>query len=216
MRAGVVSVILGLVYGVLVAFWLGWPQEVEVVTIEAAQEVELAVPVYAQFVVTQTVVVPERVRLAVLELPLAVPEGGQSILVRVEQGSLVIEKWRYEPEESGVQMVRLELERPVRVQGELEVVIDGSHIAHGDQSKAPGVFIEPADYAYPDGNYRIADNVKEGDVAMRLLGKRSRLALVIEEWQQEPFRMAFTAGLVGCGLWLLLNLPGLLWTRQEK
>lgn len=208
--------ILGLVYGVLVAFWLGWPQEVEVVTIEAAQEVELALPVYAQFVVTQTVVVPERVRLAALELPLVIPDQSQPIVVRVEQGSLVIEEWRYEPTGAGVQTARLELERPVRIQGELEVVIDGSHIAHGDQSKAPGVFIEPADYAYPDGNYRIADNEKEGDVAMRLLGKRSRLALVIEEWRQDPFRMAFSAGLVGCGLWLLLNLPGLLWTRQEK
>lgn len=192
--------------------WLSfqYSQEVEVYTpveIMVAHDVpDNGLPVFAQFTVTQTLSFTEPYLVKALNIPIYWPDDGEWLQVDLKRNGKLVQRWRLEPgSEKSVQVRQLLIEPALLLDGELEVVFDGQHIAHQDQARAPRIFIETADNNYGGGHYRIANNEKKGDVGMFFTAQRSRWQGLILEGKSNPtalidlaLRLVFGFILVAC------------------
>lgn len=144
-------------------------------------------PVFAQFTVTQRLIGVEPMEAVRLEVPVYWPEDSEWLKVDLLQDGELRGRWRVQPPEQDViTEMQLAFMSPVRLEGDLEVKFSGEHIAHEDQAKAPRIFIESADYVFPNGNYRIAENEKEGDVAVVFVGQIKRIELFAYKLHRKP------------------------------
>lgn len=188
-----------------VVWWVDQTIERPALIIQAAHDVpELGLPVYAQFVVTQRVQIDRPRQITRLALPMYRPTGGKTIDVRLLQEERVIQQWHEVPRNSGeVVEVNLSFPEARELQGELEVQFEGMRISARDPALAPRVFVEPADGNYPEGNYRVAANEKEGDIGMTWYEQVTRGEVWLEHFRSKPM-VAIEEFLVGLAAVLLL------------
>jgi len=188
--------------------WQGWrwwqkEQEVSVINITGAYDVpELAQPVFAQFIYTEKIVVPEKTKVAALRVPLFVPEESEWLQIDIRQNGQLLSRWRYQPDDlaqNSVAVASLPLNPPRIMAGEVEVVFNGSHIAYEDRPRAPRVFIDTSDMTYPAGSYRIAQNEKRGNISLQLQATQKNS----EHWRAE-FTKAPLQKLIRTSRWLLI------------
>jgi hypothetical protein len=158
----------GLAAAALAVFGL-WPIERPALTINAPQDQAHTLPVYAQFTVTQSLQFASPVRLAKLVVPMAVPQADLPLLIRLIHAHEVVQEWRLPGTAAGHGDVTVELPHPVRLQGEVQIAFDGTRLGAEAQEYAPRLFFESDDTAYPGGHYRVAQNLKAGDIALRLV-----------------------------------------------
>lgn len=187
--------------------WMQQPQEYMVLEIRAPREPVFALPVYAQFIVRQTLTVSTASPITALALPLYIPEPEAQLVLTLRQNGIPVARWRPSLHNSGIQTERLAFDQPRSLQGLLELEINGQAISPQHAEQAPRVFVESDNQAYSDGNYRIAANEKQGDVGLSLFATTTRWQQWLAAWHSQPL---FQAGMVGYWLlllWLILALP---------
>lgn len=194
------------VYG----YQMGYDEQYRAVNIQASREVGSNLPVYAQFKVIQSLYLDEAARVSRIEVPLLVPDDMGLMNVFLRQKEREIARWQLSYQffnnEPGVKEAVFNLEKETWLSGELEIEFDGAAISHPDKAIAPGLFVEPQDFAYPQGNYRIANNAKEGDVSLTIYAERSRWEAVKRRWAGQPTELGIW---VGTRLLLFLVLAAL-------
>lgn len=166
--------------------WVEQPEELAVIDIMASREPDLGLPVYAQFTVTQLVELPQPAEITKLIIPMYIPAAGQPLTISLIQDGQVLQGWRLRLNTIGLQAVYLPLDKTRILQGQLEVIFDGTAISHEAQAAAPRLFIESFDAAYLDGHYRIAANDKQGDVALLLMAQQTHGQRLAHDWRQQP------------------------------
>lgn len=186
----------GLVVTVVLSWgvWMKQRQEQTVLEILAPREPTFALPVYAQFIVTQTFVLPKSSPITALVLPLYVPETGSTLTITLRQGGVPLERWHHQLRNGGIQSERLPFAQPRVLQGSFELELDGQTIPAANAEQAPRVFVEGDNQAYPGGNYRVANNEKQGDLALTVLTEKTRWQLWLTNWRQRPLGQAGTLG----------------------
>lgn len=167
--------------------WLLCYVERPALTILAAHDVPgNGLPVFAQFIFTQTLKLHEPIEATKLVVPIYFPLQNSPIQVDLKNGDKLLQRWRYQSRfEETTKEVVLVFDPPLQLQGDLELIFNARQVAYEDQAKAPRVFVETADANYPDGNYRIAENVKQGDIGMSLWQRQSHLELLNVGYQQQ-------------------------------
>lgn len=187
MLSGVIAV--GMLLGT--GWWLAQTEPVVVVAIDAAYDVpENGLPIYAQFVATQTLSFDTEILATHLRVPIYRSTEGQvplTIAVRMDQRTVA--RWRYaDVELAKARMTDLPFAYPTPLRGTVEVSFSASQIAVADKATAPRIFIETADENYAEGNYRIAANEKQGDIGMHVVAQKTRGELLLALWRDKPIR----------------------------
>ena len=201
-----------LVLLVVVSGWyfLDQFEEVKVVDILAAREANLGLPIYAQFVATQEINLESRAVVTRLVVPVFFPAEGQELQIDLWHSGRLIQRWRYKPGEIGLVEASLVLEPPWALAGLLEVQFSARGIGHHRAEQAPRLFVESANEQYPGGNYRVAENEKEGDISLAVMERRRVLDRVFTGWQRRPLKVLAQAGLTTMAALLAVSLPGVL------
>lgn len=184
------SIVAGLAAGGWVA--ANKTEEYALINILAARDVVAAMPVYAQFNVTQTLAIKERALIKRLILPMNIPANAISIDISLRNKEGIINRWQLaeimEMEKGGLIEVELPLPSDMRLEGEYALTLDGRKIMNEEQELAPRVFVEKDDGRYADGNYWIASNSKEGDISLRVVAQRYRWQRYWQEGKENPSR----------------------------
>jgi hypothetical protein len=208
---------LGLVMLVVIG-WLAWmttEQKYTAFEILAHRVPNLAQPVYAQFTYTQTLQIQDAIRVPTFILPMYVPEAGRKLNITLYRNGKVIAVWPYQTLSIGVTNVRLELLPPHLLDGNVELTIKGHTITVDDWENAPRLFIETDGTAYPDGHYRIADNEKQGDIALTVLEQKSKWEVLKEKWSEQPLEVVSRMLLLGFVLWCVAMIPISIFGRES-
>lgn len=212
----VLIVIIGIASWVM-TWWLIGHEERTAVVINAPHDIaEKGLPVFAQFVVTQKLRIDTPALMTRLEVPMFFPTDSEWLKIDLRKDRRLLYRWRYRPDVTDrIAMANLVFDVPQNLSGELELVFDGSHIPHDFQHLAPRLFIEGADYYYPAGNYRIAENKKNGDIGLTMFTKVTRMQVAQERWQKNHWlaAMQITQGLL-ISL-LLMSVPFMIFSRQS-
>ena len=154
--------------------------------IESSRESELALPVFAQFTMTQTIEFQSDALISQLVLPMYAPDGAQEISIDLRDADGgVLEHWQYQPREFGVIDAVLDLSSPRVLGGKLEVYLEAPLVDHDHKEQAIGLFTESFDEAYPYGNYRIAQNEKSGDISLTFFERVSNWELFVRDLQDD-------------------------------
>ncbi len=203
------SGILLLVFGWWGWNWLGQYQEFAAIRILAAHDVpENGMPVFAQFIVTQTLRVEEPFEATKIVVPIYWPEETEELQIDLRRNGKLVQRWRRQGEAGRTWEEVFEINPAVWLDGDLEVVFNGSKIAHENQARAPRVFVEKADPNYPDGHYWIAENNKEGDVEMKLVGRSMLWEKMWSGYKEAPL-LGIRDALMGLlGVWFIIAFPG--------
>lgn len=168
---------------------------------------ENTIPIYAQFIVTQTVAQSEAIVATALELPLWSMSPGKNLIIRLRRYGQEIAHWEYETSQTNQAVIaHLPLASPYLLDGNLEVEVAGVTITHEDKDAAPRVFIDTADSYYPAGNFRIAQNEKIGDMALTIIATRSRWQRLWQEWRADPLTGVI---MLGNGILLLMFIAAI-------
>ncbi len=206
-----------IILGIL--FFLGWwsaeTLERPRITIEAAHDVpENGLPVYAQFVVTQQLHQVEMARISSVHVPVYWPVAGAELQIDLQRNGIVLQSWREGgPSVQGMTEVVLPLLPARLLDGDLELSFSSRQVTHADKNEAPRIFVESADANYPGGNYRIAQNEKQGDVALTMYEIIPRWRVWQEELSARPLSALFH-GLVGMAFIFLLSSIPFLFSRE--
>jgi hypothetical protein len=194
--------------------WAAAEHESVLMHIQAPTNADFAVPVFAQFDVTQVIEMPQMARVSAIHVPLYLPAADTSLTIDLLHKGMLVQRWRYPFERVGEQredavFVRLSF-IPARIlDGMYEVRFRAPDIGHEEQGVAARVFVEAANHYYPAGYYRVAENVKEGDVGLTLLEVKRTDELVLERFTREPLHMTIRSGLwLAAGL-VLVGWPAL-------
>lgn len=200
--------------------WWGWgwlrePVEQVVLSIQAPRETELGLPVYAQFIVTQTVQLSLPAVVSRLVVPLAVPDAQAPAVIRLKRYDQTVQEWRLGEVVSGASVgdvvdVELALRPPRLLDEGLALVFDGSEIPHAERQRAPRLMIETAGERYPAGNFRIAENGKTGDVGVTVYQLETRWHMLASHWWVYPYEGAWAIGVTAVAVALLGALPSVL------
>lgn len=182
---------------------LGWVSsqrvsEREVVTILSSHDADLALPVFAQFTVTQSLWFKEPLLVNRFVVPMYLPREAVPIRLTLRQDGKVISRWSVPPPprgageqlSAGIHEIEVLMPAPRWLAGKLELHFDGSGIEYDRQGQAPRLFTESDDTAYPGGNYRIAENEKQGDVSLRVYEQVTVSHQRQEQWRAHPWRVA--------------------------
>lgn len=203
------------------AVWAGWwltqTHEESAINIQAAYDVpDLALPVFAQFVVTQHIMIDEPALLTELVVPLYAPAESQWLRVDLRRGEDLIRRWRYHPSEfEKVVFAELPIAPAQIIDGNLQIVFSGQHIMHEEQAHAPRLFVEPSMSSYRDGGYRIAQNAKVGNVSLELYEQVTNKDLLVQRWNSQPLET------LAQGLWMSLAVLSICvlpwtWTHHDR
>jgi len=181
-------------------------EDYRVVDILASQEVDLGVPVYAQFSLSQTFEVNPKMEIKKILVPMYVPDVIRSVNILLRRPDDLVATWRIGSDTLGIETqriydVELKLERRMELEGQYELEIDGREISHTEKDRAPRVFVEKDDSKYEGGSYKIAGQDKAGDISLQVIGERTRWQKMRSDWQEDPL-----AGVVLGSSWLLLLL----------
>ena len=217
----IIGVGLALTTVALVAWWHWQFVPQQLVRIDAAQDLpEMALPVYAQFVVTQTFTLSEPAEVTQLILPLWSPAAGRSFTVVLKQEETVLATWPLVTREvQRVEEVSLPLPSPRLVSGELKMIVSAAEITHQERHLAPRLFIESAGDHYPAGSYFIATNQKSGDVSVMVMGQARRYQSLLESWRAQPLLAVQSSSAFLLILLVLMAAPGRLvglWHRHFR
>ncbi|MEX1997141.1 MAG: hypothetical protein WEA04_00475 [Candidatus Andersenbacteria bacterium] len=156
------------------------------VAIDASREPELGLPVYAQFIVTQTIKMEEPTLVNKIRIPIYISSGSLPITVRLMRNENLVQEWQSPVDTMGIVEAEFLLTPPALLDGNIEVQFDGREISHNQKDTAPRLFTESFDAAYAQGNYRIAQNEKQGDVGLILYEEKTRAALFVDDFQESP------------------------------
>lgn len=205
-------VILGAIAGIA---WqrLQRPVIEKTVAIRAPDLPENALPVYAQFTVTQTFALPELARVTKLVVPVYVSQTKPLLTVDLRQAEKLIARWRLprageSRELPATIQADLPLTPPELLEGTFALHFSAPDFSHDQRELAPRLFIEPADANYPDGSYRIAENQKEGDVAVQVFTEHKTSEKLQQLWRLKPFTVISRATLLLLLAILAASLPG--------
>ncbi len=180
------------------------------VNIKAATDIpDLGLPVYAQFIVTQKLQLNDIVDARALVVPMYVPVVSQPVVIRMFRNGKRLYEWDLPTDALGVADVYLPLS-DVLLDGDIEVQFDGSAILHEDKDLAPRLFVESQDLAYPGGNYRIANNEKEGDISLRITEEVPRWQWWYHRYDSRRLDMVAQIVFILLGFVLLWQLPRIL------
>ena len=183
-------------------WWQKQSVERTIVAIAADEtSVEQTLAVYAQFVVTQTLEIPRAARITELRVPLHEPAAGQELIIKLFEGDELVREWRHLTRAID-QMTRVSL--PVEKDvgpGSFSVEFSAPGLQHASRELAPRLYVETAGSYYPEGNFRIANNQKDGDVGLRLMERVNRWTLQREAWRASPLQVV-----VDAGRWLMVLL----------
>lgn len=177
------------------------------VEITAAHDVpENGLRVFAQFTVAQSLHFDQSHLVKALKIPIYWPEDSEWLRVDLTRNGRLVGRWRLQPlAESGTEVRQLSIETALLLDGDLEVLFDGQHVAYQDQDRAARIFIETSDQDYSKGHYRIAQNDKEGDIGMSFVAERIRWERFATEWGNNPaimvdkiLKLIYGIILVGC------------------
>lgn len=197
-------------------WWSGQTVQQPALVIEAAADVpENGLSIYAQFVVTQTLTLPDPALVTKLVVPLYFSaDTGDHILIELWRGEKLVSRWRYRPQAAGsVELATLPIVPPQLVDGALAVRFSARDLEHAQKDGAPRLFIETADQYYGGGNYFIADNAKAGDVALSLYAEQTNEEMLWQRWQHDPIgTSSFLLSWLAAGL-LIGALPYVMWRR---
>jgi len=169
---------------VCVVWWLGQQyEERAVVEILASHDnANLGLRIYAQFVATQKIFLHDIASVKRLVVPIYFPKSSEWIQVDLRSNGKLMQRWRYG---SGIsdEIINVEFEilPPVLLDGEIELVFSAEHIDHEKKGRSPRIFIEKSNSNYPHGNYRIANNEKDGDVGLIMIERNRKWELWYEE-----------------------------------
>lgn len=187
-----------------VTAWLLRPVERVAIEIRSGQDVLEGIPVYAQFVVRQTIRIESPIMMRAVSIPFYIPQENTRTIIRVYRNQKNIGDWDVEFPSKGVVQKTLLLDHAMLVDGTVEVEFDGGHIASSSADAAPRVFVEKDDNAFPYGNYQIAENVKKGDISLSITETRVRFDFMIDTFRSSPLR-AVAYGLGGVQLLMLIG-----------
>ncbi|HLD25484.1 MAG TPA: hypothetical protein VJC05_00380 [Candidatus Andersenbacteria bacterium] len=209
----VTTYITGLLAFVLVGggwYLLAQTEENTVIDILASREPELAIPVFAQFVATQTLTLEALTSVERLIVPVHFPSEASMLQIDLTQRDRLLQRWRYQPRTTGIVEADLALEPLRLLEGEVEVHFSARGVDHEHKHEAVGVFIESADGHYPGGNYRIVDNQKVGDISLKVVEQRRKLDRLAIAWEKRPLRVIWQSGLGLLFALLFLSFPSVL------
>lgn len=215
--AALTLMLLGSEAGV-VLWWWQQPEQYEALTIEAPHDILTAGhPVYAQFVFRQRVVLEDYYRVVALRLPLARVLGSSEVVdVALEQEGKIVAQWRAQEVPIGIHEIEFLLLESVEMRGPLDIVIAAPGTTPDEQEDAVRVFVELADYHYPDGNYQVAGHEKSGDIGLALIAERTHGQVVGQRWRQRPAEVTARL-LVFVALAMVVGgLPYLFWPQQKR
>jgi hypothetical protein len=183
--------------------WANRYEERPILNIQAAYDVpELALPVFAQFVVTEHLLVPDPVMVTRLQVPLYIPAASEMLQIDLRRNGELIDRWRYEPTVfEQVTTADLPLATPRLLDGAIDVVFSGAHIPHAEQAQAPRLFIESELKSYPGMYYQVAANKKDGNVSVTLIGRLQPWVTWQRSWDENP-----AAHFALVGQWLMVGL----------
>ncbi len=179
--------IIAVLYGLHV--WLYQTLEYTPVVITANHSEENRLPFYAQFVVTEHFTMEEPAFVTRLEAEWHPPTVEVPVVIDLHRNGKLVSRWRVHTLGKGsVETLYLPLSPPELLDGLLEISFSAPEINHENAAAAPILFMEPFDGSFPNGNYRIANNEKVGDVSMRLVAERSRIEVIRQEMRFRPSR----------------------------
>jgi hypothetical protein len=208
MRPAMVSLIIGGGLAVLAGWYFFTYQEKVVVQILAPLEIELALPVYEQFTVTQKVWLPVLEEIISLEMPIYIPAEAEKVQISLWSGEgKNLSSWKAVEVGKEIQELRLNLDKPMLAEGEIEVRVEAPEVGFDRKEEAPRVFVEFDDAAYPEGNFRIANNEKKGDMGLKLIGHQRRWQQWLTQWQVNPLQQGAAAGYWLLAALLVIDLP---------
>lgn len=210
-RTAVIALLLAT--AVLAGLWLRIRrfEDEPAIAITASHAVEQSIPIFAQFIVTQRLTLAEPTDVTRLVVPMLAPAGARSLLVKFSRQGQMIAQW-YGPTESrplgeGIVEAVFVFPQPRLLSGAIEVSFAAPRLTHDQQEQAPRLFIETAGDRYPDGNYRVAENEKNGDVNLLVMHRVSGWDLFQRTWQQHPVGAAVLTGRWLVVVILLISLP---------
>jgi hypothetical protein len=176
---------------ICVVWWQGqqYEERIAVDILASHDSAELGMRVFAQFIVTQKMFLKYVVSATRLVVPVYFPEASEWMQIDLLRNDQLVQRWRSGSGFSDeIINVEFEIEPTQLLDGELEIVFSAVHIDHDNKGRAPRIFIEKSDANYPDGNYRVADNEKEGDVGLTLYERNRRWELWFEKLLEDPLR----------------------------
>lgn len=187
-------------------------QEQPFVTILTPVKGAIPHPVFAQFIASQTLHWNTPARITALIIPLYIPAHAEQIKILLYQNDHLVTWWKYPIDKqartiSATEYVSLPFVSPTTLSGNLKVVFDGTNIPYLDRAFAPGFFIEEQDSDYPEGNYSIADNQKNGDIGMQFISQQTNSELFWNQFHSEPVGSMSMLFIFGAGFVLLLYMP---------
>lgn len=189
-------------------------REASFLKILGSTEKDLSLPVFAQFVVTQTLFFDRPLVATELIIPLYLPNEPLPMKVSLYQDGRLVTWWRYplKPIEysEGYKVAHLQFLIPTILQGKMEVRFDGSSLGYDQQAHAPRLFTETFDAAYPYGNYRIAQNDKKGDIALEFMEQKTNYEIFVQDIGRNALGRGTQAILCFCALILLACLPSMI------
>lgn len=214
-RIWIISILHLLIWGSFgsgLYFYAISSQESSYLTITAARETYLSQSVFAQFIYAQTVTFDRPARITELRIPMNLPEHPMPLKIRLFQEGKPMYSWIYPLEEDthGVIEARLAFAAPMLLDGNLDVVFDGSTIDHDHKDFAPGLFIEPKNEGYRGGSYRIASNEKGGDISLAFTETKTKYEIFREKLQNNTISEIPQILFVVALLLLLFQLPSIL------
>jgi hypothetical protein len=188
--------------------WLGQYEEREAINILASREPELGLPIYSQFVVTQRIKFNRLTSVLALSFPVYFSSEDKKLQVEVLKDGRLVDRWRYVPKKPGEVEEAWLLVRPAKLlEGEVEIRFGAEDVSHEEKEEAPRIFADTEDAAYPDGNYRIAENEKKGDVGLKVIERVSRWDKKVDFWSEKPLELAMYAAKLLLVLLMVSALP---------
>lgn len=208
LSAGIV--VLLLLIGLI---WLNTNKELTAIEILAPHDIDKAQPVYGTHSFTQSFILLEQANVTAVSVPLYIPAKENSLQLTLSQDKRLIAQWPYQPVETGSVMARFDVNPPQTLEAKLELEFKAAYIRPQDKEKAPRLFTEAADDAYPAGNYRIAANEKKGDIALTVWQHKSQWKLFTERFFENPLKELST---IGYSLLIIILAGSVPYTRKNK
>lgn len=187
-----------------------WSKQVvsySAINILAYRDPQFSLPIFAQFTATQTLRLSQIIRAKKLVVPMFVPTNAQPISVSLYRNGNLINTWSAPVDQAGIIEAEFPFGVPIVLDGELEILFDGNAIAYEHKDAAPSLFVEALDSAYPDGNYRIAQNNKAGDISLKIMAEKTNRDIVMEKIRGNPrlFLQQFILWVLA--VFLVIRLP---------
>lgn len=200
-------------------WWLAQTQDRQIISIHASHDIpaEQGIPVYAQFVATQTLRFDNPTTITRIELPIYRPVAhAVPLTIEVAQRGHLLQRWQYR-EVTGSSAYDVDLPLvPLTLQGEVDVIFSARNVSAEDAKVAPRIFAESAGHYYEEGSYRIADNEKTGDIAMVVTERVTNGNVLAAQWKTSPLLVFISVGRWVPAVLLALFLPVVLTPKSYR